>query len=287
MNDVVVLKFGGAALASPDRIRRAARRLERWWRSGARPVAVVSACGGTTDRILRWIAAVTGDAPRDGRESDRALATGEDLAASLLAAALGARGVPATGLRGGEAGLMAAGPHGRGRITDVDPAALRSLVERGRIPVVSGFQALTPAGDTLTLGRGASDLTAVRVAAALGARECHLVKDVPGVHDRDPRAHRDAEILSHLPPTALLELARDGAEVIQHEAALAATRLGVTLRIYGFRDPVFGRHGTTVGGRTETGGEATSAGTPGSLTSRTAAPPVPAPRRRWPPPAPA
>ena len=248
VGDVVVLKFGGAALANPGRIRLAALRLEHWRRAGARPVAVVSACGGATDRILRWISAVTRDVPRGDRESDRALATGEDLAASLVAAALGARGIPATGLRGGEAGLVATGHHGRGRITRVDDGPLRALLDQGRVPVVSGFQAFTRSGDTVTLGRGASDLTAVRVAATLGAPECHLVKDVPGIHDRDPRAHHDAELLRDLSPSRLLRLTRNGAAVVQREAAVAAASLGVTLRIYGFRDPVFGRHGTTVSG---------------------------------------
>jgi aspartate kinase len=247
MSRIVVLKFGGATLASPARIRRAARRLGAWRRAGASPAAVVSACGHTTDRILRWLGAVTGEPSSPGRESDRALATGEDLAASLLAAALGARGIPAVGLRGGEAGFQAVGPHGEGRITRVDAAPVRRILDRGRVPIIAGFQAVTPDGETVTLGRGASDLSAVRLAAALGASECHLVKDVAGVHDRDPHLHADAEPFAVLDPADLQRLARAGSGVVHAEAAEEAEALGVTLRIYDFRDPVFGEHGTTVG----------------------------------------
>ena len=240
----VVLKFGGASLATPARVRRAARRAFEWRRAGHAPVVVVSACGRTTDRILRWLEGVAG--ARSSRETDRALVTGEDLAASLVAAALAARGVPARALPGGEAGLRGEGRHGAGRVRRVAPGPLRELLRDGVVPVVAGFQALRADGETVTLGRGTSDLTAVHLAAALGAPACHLVKDVSGVYDRDPAVDPDARLLRRLDAVALGELSSDWAGIVHPDATRLAAERDVVLRIYGFRDPVFGDHGTTV-----------------------------------------
>ena len=244
MSDVRVIKLGGTSLGSPSRIRLAARRLRAHARGGARVVAVVSAVDGTTDRIVRLLARVSGGRPSP-RECDRALATGEDLSAALLASALAALGVPARSLRGGEAGIRAEGGHCGGRLARVDPAPLRALLDAGVVPVVSGFQGLRADGETLTLGRGASDLSAVAIAAALGA-ECHIVTDVAGVFDRDPRRNPGARLYRQLDHHELLRLAEAGAKVVHREAATEALRAAVPLRVYHFRAPLEGEHGTTV-----------------------------------------
>ncbi|HEV7587410.1 MAG TPA: hypothetical protein VGO40_04715 [Longimicrobium sp.] len=245
MSDILVLKLGGTSLASAARVRLAARRLRAHARAGRRVVAVVSAAGGATDRIARMLAAVSGGRPHP-READRALATGEDLAAALLASALAALGVPSRSLRGGEAGVRVEGGFCGGRIERVDPAPLRALLDAGVVPIVSGFQGARADGETVTLGRGASDLSAVAIAAALGPAECHIVTDVAGVFDRDPRREAGARLLARIDHRELLRLAERGARVVHREAALVALRDGVPLRVYHFRAPLSGSSGTRV-----------------------------------------
>lgn len=244
---ILVVKFGGTSVGTAGRVRRAAARVAAHVRAGRRVVAVVSAAGHTTDRLLGRLAAVRGAEGRCTRESDRVLATGEDLSAALLAAALEARGVPARSLRGGEAGVVAAGPHGAGRIQRIDPGPLLHLLHRGVVPVVSGFQGAAADGETLTLGRGASDTSAVALAAALGA-DCHIVTDVPAVYDRDPRRDGGARAFRSLTHAQLLELASQGAQVVHAEAARLALLHGVPLRVYHHRAPPSGRGGTWVDG---------------------------------------
>jgi aspartate kinase len=242
--DSLVIKFGGTSLASPARIRWAARRVAAHVHRGRSMVVVVSAMGGATDRIVRLLSAVGGGRP-DGREADRALATGEDLSAALLAAALAGLGVPARSLRGGEAGIRAEGGFCGGHVEEVDPAPLRRLLAAGPVPVVAGFQAVRGDGETVTLGRGGSDTSAVALAAALAA-ECHIVTDVAAVFDRDPRSHADARPIREIDPLALVVLAEGGARVVHPTAARLALERGVPLRVYHHRAPLSGRGGTVV-----------------------------------------
>lgn len=244
--ETLVLKFGGTSLGSATRLLRAAERVRAHVGAGRRVVAVVSAVGGTTDRIVRRLAAVSAQGQPDAREADRALATGEDLSAALLAAALAGLGVPARSLRGGEAGVRAEGGFCGGRIAAVDPAPLRALLDAGVVPVVSGFQGVREDGETLTLGRGGSDTSAVAIAAALGPVPCHIVTDVDAVYDADPRTDASARPFARLSHRALLGLTQDGARVVHPEAARLALVGGVPLRVYGFRAPLSGRGGTRV-----------------------------------------
>ena len=179
------------------------------------------------------------------READRALATGEDLSATLLASALCALGIQARSLRGDEAGVRGDGGFCGGRIAEIDPEPLRALLAAGVVPVVSGFQAQREDGETLTLGRGASDLSAVALAGALGA-ECHIVTDVGGVFERDPRREPGARFFARLDHDQLVDLAEHGAKVVQVEAAREARRAGVALRIYHYRAGFAGDGGTLV-----------------------------------------
>jgi aspartate kinase len=127
----------------------------------------------------------------------------------------------------------------------VDPSALRALLDQDIVPVVSGFQGARADGETVTLGRGGSDTSAVALAAALGA-ECHIVTDVSAVHDRDPRVDGNARPLAEIDPLALVVLAEAGARVVHPEAARRALADGVPLRVYGWWAPLSGRGGTRV-----------------------------------------
>ncbi len=229
----VVLKFGGTSLGNRARLRRAALRVRAHLERGRAPVVVVSACGGTTDRILRRLARLSsGPATLSPREVDRALATGEDFAAATLAAALGAIGVPARSLRGGEAGVRVRGLFGHTEIEQVEVAAITSLTHAGVVPVISGFQGVDRAGETMTLGRGGSDTSAIAIAAALGSVPCHIVTDVTAVHEADPHRIPGARPLPSLTHDQLLRLTAGGARVVHPRAAEIAAERGVPLRIY-------------------------------------------------------
>jgi aspartate kinase len=248
---LLVLKFGGAALGTPGRIRRAARRVAALRAKGHDLVVVASALGTSTDRLLAQFDRAIGHQPSaiSARERDRLLATGEDHAAALLATAMTAQGRAARSLRGGEAGLLATGEFGAGVLQDLALSPILDLLRAQVVPVVSGFQAIRISdGETLTLGRGTSDLTAVFLAARLGAAECHLVKDVDGVYDVDPNRFANArrhEVLSY---EAMQRIA-EGSAIVHERAVRLARESGVHLRIYGYQAPfrVTEAHCTRVG----------------------------------------
>ena len=243
---ILVLKFGGTSLGTPQRVRLAARRIRAHLRRGEAPVVVASALGHTTDRILRRLERC-GVRASAGREMDRALATGEALSSALLAGSLQGFGVDALSLNGREAGLEATGEFGAGRIARIDPEPIARLVARGTVPVIAGFQATRPDGETVTLGRGSSDLTAVALAAALGPVPCHLVTDVSAVYDQDPNRHAGATPHRSLTHGELVRLAEAGAQVVHSIAARWALSHRVPLFIYSYRG-VFGEeYGTRVG----------------------------------------
>jgi aspartate kinase len=244
---IVVLKFGGTSLATPSRLRLAARRVRAHLRRGEVPVVVASALGYTTDRILRRLERFGINSAFAAREVDRALATGEALSSAMLAGCLRNLGIGAISLSGGEAGFEGSGEFGRGTIASLDVFPIRRLLAGGVVPVIAGFQARRPDGETVTLGRGASDITAVALAAALGPVTCHIVTDVGGVYDRDPNLHTAARPYRALNHDELLRLAEAGAQVVHPAAAKWALDHRVPLCIYSYR-AVFGEeYGTRVG----------------------------------------
>jgi aspartate kinase len=244
---IVVLKFGGTSLATPKRLRLAARRVRAHLRRGEKPVVVASARGHTTDRILRDLERCGIGSDFADREIDRALATGETLSSAMLAGCLGRLGIGAVSLGGGEAGFEGSGDFGRGVITRLDPAPTRRLVAGGIVPVIAGFQATRSDGEIVTLGRGASDTTAVALAAVLGPVPCHIVTDVGAVYDRDPNLDAEAQPYHELTHDELLRLAEAGAQVVHPGAARWALEHRVPLCIYSYRAPLGEEQGTRVG----------------------------------------
>src|SRR5882757_7544494 len=233
---LVVQKFGGSSLADADRIRRVARRIARERAAGADLVVVVSAMGDTTDELLGLAAAIT-DTP-DDRELDMLLATGEHQSATLVSMALHALGVAAISLSGPQAGITTDGRYGRARIASIEPARIRTELQLGKVVIVAGFQGRaagvsagvpgeTPADgppsgaandDITTLGRGGSDTTAVALASRLGADRCQIFTDVRGIYTADPRLVPDARQLPIIGYEEMLELAHQGAQVMQTRA---------------------------------------------------------------------
>ncbi|HEX2756020.1 MAG TPA: aspartate kinase [Candidatus Limnocylindrales bacterium] len=218
---LVVQKFGGSSLADADRIRRVARRIARERAAGSDLVVIVSAMGDTTDELLGLAAAIT-DTP-DERELDMLLATGEHQSATLVSMALHALGVAAISLSGPQAGITTDGHYGRARIASIEPARVRTELERGKVVIVAGFQGRAAgedvaAADITTLGRGGSDTTAVALAARLGADRCQIFTDVRGIYTADPRLVPDARQLAIIGYEEMLELAHQGAQVMQTRA---------------------------------------------------------------------
>ena len=239
MTPPFVVKLGGDALASPERIVAAARRQAERRRTGP-VVAVASARRGVTDHLLDLVEQVRDSALSPATAgglaaADRAAAAGEIVAASLLVLALDGLGVPAVALDAREAGLASTGHAGRARLTAVKPARVQALLGRGMLPVVAGFQGWHR-GRVTTLGRGGSDTTAVALASALGAAECELVKETGGVLTADPKLVPGAERIPAASHRFLSELASAGARVIHHPAAAWAEREALPLRFTALTD---------------------------------------------------
>ena len=230
---LVVQKFGGSSLADADRIRRVARRIARERAAGANLVVVVSAMGDTTDELLSLAGAITDDP--DSRELDMLLATGEHQSATLVSMALHALGVPAISLTGGQAGITTDGRYGKARIAAVEPKRVLHEIGQGKVVIVAGFQGLSAEaiehGETTTLGRGGSDTTAVALAARLGADRCQIFTDVRGIFTADPRIVGRARQLDVIGYEEMLELANQGAQVMQTRAVELGWVNDVTIEV--------------------------------------------------------
>ena len=230
---LVVQKYGGSSLATADRIRHVARRVARERGRGTDLVVVVSAMGDATDELLGLAAAITDDP--DPRELDMLLATGEHQSATLASMALHALGVAAISLTGAQAGIRTDTSHGRARIANVDPARVRRELVAGRVVIVAGFQGATDeshaAAEVTTLGRGGSDTTAVALAARLGADRCEIYTDVEGIFTADPRVVPEARLLPVVGYEEMLELAGQGAQVIQTRAVELGWVNGVEIAV--------------------------------------------------------
>jgi aspartate kinase len=213
---LLVHKYGGSSLADAERIRNAARRIEQAVESGRQVVVVVSAMGDTTDELLA-LAIALAEEPHE-RELDSLLATGEQIAASLMAITLRGMGRRAISLTAAQAGIHTNRLFSRARITEVRAERLRRELEHGRVPIVTGFQGITEEQDVTTLGRGGSDTTAVALAAALQAERCEIYTDVEGVYTADPRSVPEARPMAEISYQEMLELAQLGARVMHPRA---------------------------------------------------------------------
>ena len=218
---LIVQKYGGSSLASAEDIRRVAGRIADAKDRGERVVAVVSAMGDTTDNLMA-LARTVADRP-DPRELDMLLSTGELVSCTLMAMALRSQGHEAVGLSGAQAGIRTTTSHGRARIESFDPQRIMEELDAGRIVVVAGYQGITGEMDITTLGRGASDTTAVAVAAGLGADRCEVYTDVEGIYTADPRIVPEATKLKEVGYEEMLEMARYGAKMNPRSIELAMT----------------------------------------------------------------
>ena len=227
---LVVQKYGGTSVADLDRIRNVAGRIKRHVATGERVAVVVSAMAGTTNQLVKWVEGLDA-ATYDTAEYDQVVSSGEQVTAGLLAIALQSVGVPARSFLGWQAGFRTDGAHGKARILEVDPTAVRRCLEEGRVAVVAGFQGIGPDGRVTTLGRGGSDTSAVALAAALKAERCDIFTDVDGVYTTDPRIVARARKLDRITYEEMLEMASVGAKVLETRSVALAMRHNVRVQV--------------------------------------------------------
>ena len=226
---LIVQKYGGTSVGDADRIRNVAQRIVETQREGNRVVAVISAMAGVTDELTKLAQQMSPEPTK--RELDVLLATGERAACALVAMAINALGGRAISLTGAEAGILTDRIHTKARIANISPKQIQELVSEDYIVIVAGFQGQTAEGETTTLGRGGSDLTAIALAGALNANACQIFTDVDGVFTCDPRIVSDAKKLDEIAYDEILEMAGSGAKVMQSRAVEFAKKFGVDFEV--------------------------------------------------------
>jgi aspartate kinase len=241
---LVVQKYGGSSVADADGIKRVAQRIVATRKAGHAVVVVVSAMGDTTDE-LRDLANQVSPLP-PGRELDMLLTAGERIAMALLAMAIANLGLEGRSFTGSQAGVITDSAHGNARIIDVTPGRILTALGAGAIPIVAGFQGVSQdTKDITTLGRGASDTTAVALAAALRADVCEIYTDVDGVFTADPRIVPGARRIPQISYEEMLEMAACGTKVLMLRCVEYARRYGIPIHV---RSSFSNRKGTWVTG---------------------------------------
>ncbi len=226
---ILVQKFGGSSVADTEKIMNVARRIADTRRRGYHVVAVISALGDTTDRLVELAYQIT-PRPR-AREMDMLLATGEQISVALLSMAMHELGHEAISFTGAQVGIVTDSAHTRAKILDVKVGRILEELEKGSVVIVAGFQGVSLDDQITTLGRGGSDTTAVALAAALGAEVCEIYTDVDGVYTADPRLVPEARKLSRISYEEMLEMAATGARVLQLRSVEFARNYGVVIHV--------------------------------------------------------
>ncbi|MGJ0493062.1 aspartate kinase [Methylobacter sp.] len=224
-----VYKFGGTSVGSVERIKAVAQKVKKAHDLGDQIVVVVSAMSGETNRLLA-LAKEMQQQPNE-REMDVLLSTGEQVTVSLLSMALHEIGCPACSYTGGQVKILTDSSHTKARIRNIDDTRMRAHLDEGKVVVVAGFQGVDEHNNITTLGRGGSDTTAVALAAALKADECHIYTDVDGVYTTDPRVEPKARRLDKITFEEMLEMASLGSKVLQIRSVEFAGKYNVALRV--------------------------------------------------------
>jgi aspartate kinase len=235
---LIVQKYGGTSVGNAERIKNVAQRLIATQQEGCRVVAVISAMAGVTDNLIKLAGEMS--ASPSPRELDILLATGERAATALTAIAVNTLGGKAISLTGAEAGILTDRNHTKARIANISPKQIHELLADDYIVLVAGFQGQTPDGETATLGRGGSDLTAIALAGALNADACQIFTDVDGVFTCDPQVVSDAQKLDEIAYDELLEMAGAGSKVMQSRAVEFAKKFGIEFEVRSSFNPASG-----------------------------------------------
>ena len=226
---LIVQKYGGTSMGTPERILNVARRVKRWHDHGHKVVVVVSAMSGETNRLLSLAKAIT--STPNPRELDQMVSTGEQVTISMLAMALNSIGVEARSYTGRQVGIKTDSAFTKARIESIDTDVMTNDLDAGRVIVVAGFQGFDAEGNITTLGRGGSDTSGVALAAALKADECQIYTDVDGVYTCDPRIVPQAQKLPRVTYEEMLEMAALGAKVLHPRSVELAMAWAVPLQV--------------------------------------------------------
>ena len=226
---LIVQKYGGTSVASPERIREVAKRVARYKAMGHQVVVVVSAMSGETNKLIALAKEIMSDP--DPRELDVMVATGEQVTCAMTSLALMELGIKAKSYTGTQVKILTNNAHTKARILNIDQHNLKQDLNDGYVCVVAGFQGVDEFGNITTLGRGGSDTTGVALAAALGAEECQIYTDVDGVYTTDPRVVPEARRLNKITFEEMLELASQGSKVLQIRSVEFAGKYKVKLRV--------------------------------------------------------
>ncbi len=230
---LIVHKYGGTSMGSPERIRSVAKRVAKWARAGHQMVVVPSAMSGETNRLLGLAKEVQPATIDEAamRELDMIASTGEQVSVGLLALALQAEGMPAVSYTGWQVPVKTDSSYTKARIESIDDARVRADLAAGKVVIITGFQGIDGEGSITTLGRGGSDTSAVAVAAALKDDECLIYTDVDGVYTTDPRVVPEAQRLHTVSFEEMLEMASLGSKVLQIRSVEFAGKYRVPLRV--------------------------------------------------------
>ncbi len=226
---ILVQKFGGSSVANVERIQKVAKRVVSYRKKGWSLAVVVSALGDTTDELIALAAKVTDKPP--AREMDMLLSTGEQISCALLAMAIEKLGFGAISFTGGQVGIKTDKTHTKAKILDISAGRIKEELGKAKIVIVAGFQGVTQDQDITTLGRGGSDLTAVALAKALGAKVCEIYTDVEGVYTTDPRIVGSAKKLKQITYDEMLEMASLGAQVMQARSIEVAKKFDIPIHV--------------------------------------------------------
>jgi len=234
----IVLKFGGTSVRDTERINKVARKVKAEVDRGNEVAVVVSAMAGATNQLVKWVNEI---APlHDAREYDVVVATGEQVTIGLLALALQQMGLKARSWLSWQLPIRTDGAYAKARIVDIETAEVARAMAAGEVPIVPGFQGLSPEGRVTTLGRGGSDTSAVALAAALKAERCDIYTDVDGVYTTDPRIVEGARKIDRVTYEEMLEMASQGSKVLQTRSVELAMNHHVRVQVLSSFDDALG-----------------------------------------------
>lgn len=242
--NTLVMKFGGAAVATPEQFSQIADLIIARKAESSRIVVVVSAMGKTTDQLIELAQKVHPYPPQ--REYDMLISVGERISMSLLAMALCLKNQEAVSFTGSQSGIITCQRHSQAHIIDVRPQRIETCLEKGKIVIVAGFQGVSCDKEITTLGRGGSDTSAVALGIALGASKVEFFKDVPGVFDQDPKQNIQAEPYSHLTYQKALDIVEKGAKILHARAIHLAAKNGLPLHVRSFMSSYHDHPGTLI-----------------------------------------
>jgi aspartate kinase len=224
---VVVQKFGGSSVSTPEKIMRVAEKVVATKKKGYDVVVVVSAMGDTTDELLQLAYRINASPRR--RELDMLLSVGERISMALLSMAIDKLGYESISLTGSQSGIITNDSHNNARIIEIRPFRIIDELEKGKIVIVAGYQGVSYKKEITTLGRGGSDTTAVALAAALDAEYCEIFSDVDGIFSADPRVVENAQKIEEISYQSMQEYAEAGAKVLNSQAVEFAKRKGIAI----------------------------------------------------------